>query len=50
MYKYMECSELLYGRRFSLRLIGAVYVRYVSPAILHRSKARCLKESKIEIL
>ena len=36
--KFMECSELLYGRRFPLRLKGAVYSSYVGPAILHGSE------------
>ena len=40
----MQCGELLYGRRFSLNLKGAVYGSYVRPAILHGSKAWCLKE------
>ena len=31
--KYRECSELLYGRRFPLRLIAAVHESYVRPAI-----------------
>ena len=29
--KFMECGELLYGRRFPLRLNGAVYKSYVRP-------------------
>ena len=37
--KFMECSELLYGRRFPLRLKGAVYKRYVRPVILYGSEA-----------
>ena len=43
--KLRECGELLYGRRFPLRLKGAVYRRSVRPAILHGSEAWCLKES-----
>ena len=31
----MECGELLYERRFHLRPKGAVYKRYIRPAILH---------------
>ena len=30
--KCRECGELLYGRRFPLKLKGAVYKRYVRPA------------------
>ena len=32
--KIRECDELLYGRRFSLRLKGPVYKSYVKSAIL----------------
>ena len=42
--KVMECGELLYGRRFPLRLKGAVYKRHVRPVILHGSEVWCLKE------
>ena len=35
--KFMECSELLYGRKFPLRLIGAVYESYKWPVILYES-------------
>ena len=48
--KFSECGELLYGRRFPLRLKGAVYKSYIRPAILHGSEAWCLKESKMGIL
>ena len=47
---FEECSELLYGRRFSLRLKGVVYKSYVRPAILYGSEAWCLKESEMGIL
>ena len=33
--KFMECSELLYGRRFPLRLNGTVYKSYVRPTMLY---------------
>ena len=48
--KLRECSELLYGRRFPLRLKEAVYENYVRPAILYGSEAWCLKESEMKIL
>ena len=48
--KFRECGELLYGRRFSLRLKWAVYKRYVSLAILYGSDAWCLEESEMGIL
>ena len=44
------CAEMLYGRRFPLKLKGAVYMSYVRPTILHGSEAWCLKESEIVIL
>ena len=46
----MECSELLYGRRFPLRVKGAVYKSYVQSAIMYGSEAWCLKESEKGIL
>ena len=48
--KLRGCNELLYGRRFPLRLKGAVHKGYVRPAILYGSKAWRLKESEMEIL
>ena len=48
--KFMECRELLYGRRFPLWLKGAVYESYVRPAIPYGSEAWCLKESDMGIL
>ena len=41
---------LLYGRRFLLRLKGAVYRSYVKTAVLYGSKARCQLESEMGIL
>ena len=46
----MECHELLYGRRFPLRLKGAVYESYLRLAILYGSEACCLKECEMGIL
>ena len=37
--KFRECIELLYGRKFPLRLKRAVYKSYVRPSILHGSEA-----------
>ena len=45
--KLRECSELLCGRRFPIKLKGTVYKSYVRPAILYGSEAWCLKESDI---
>ena len=41
--KSRECSELLYDKRFPLKLKGAVHRLYVWPAILPGSEAWCLK-------
>ena len=46
----MECGELLYVRKFPLRLKRAVYKSYVRPAILYGSEALCLEENEIGIL
>ena len=35
---FRECGELLHGKIFALRLIGAVYGSYVGPAILYGSE------------
>ena len=48
--KFNECGELLYSRRFPLRLKGAVYESYVGPAMLYGSEAWCLKEYEMGIL
>ena len=40
--KFMKCSELLYGRRSPLKLIGDVYKSYVGPTMLYGSEAWCL--------
>ena len=47
---FRECGELLFGRRFPLRLKGAVYKSYVKPAILYGSEAWCLKENEMGIV
>ena len=47
---FRECSELMYGRRFPLRLKTAVYKSYVRPAILCGSEVWCLLESEMGIL
>ena len=45
--KFGECSELMYGRRFPLRLKMAVCQSYVRPAILYGSEAWCLRECEM---
>ena len=47
---FMECGELLHGRRFPLKLKRAVYKSYARPVILYGSEAWCLKESEMGIL
>ena len=46
--KFRECGELLYVRRFPLKLNGAVYRSYIRPVI--GSEAWCLKESEMGTL
>ena len=36
---FRECGELLYGRRFPLKLNGTVHKSYIRPAILYGSEA-----------
>ena len=48
--KFRECCELLYGKKFPLRLKGVVYENYVRPAIQYGSEAWCLKENEMGIL
>ena len=45
--KARGCSEIQHGRRFHLKLKGAVHKSYVQPAIQHGNEAWCLKESEI---
>ena len=47
---FMEFGELLFGRRFPLRLEGAVYMCYVRPVIMYGMVAWYLKESEMGIL
>ena len=48
--KFMECGELLYGRRVPLRLKQAVHMSYVEPVILYLSESSFLKESEVGIV
>ena len=48
--KFRECGELLYGKRFSLKMKGRVYQTCVRPAMLYGSKTWCLRESEMGIL
>ena len=48
LFRLREYGE--FGRRFPLKLKGAVNTSYVRPAILYGSEAWCLKESELGIL
>ena len=48
--KFRDCSELLFGMRFSLRVKGVLFKRFVRPAILHGCEAWCFNESKVGFL
>ena len=39
----MECGQLLYGKRFSIKLREAVYINYVRLAIPYEIEAWCLE-------
>ena len=47
---FRECDELLYCRRFPLRLKGAAYESYTRLAMLYASELWCLRESEMGIL
>ena len=48
--KFRECSEILKGRRFSLKMKGKVYKSCVRSAMLYGSEAWCLREKEMAIL
>ena len=48
--KFRESSDLLYDRRFTLKLKGDAYKSYIRSAILYGSEASRLKERDIGIL
>ena len=41
---FRECSEILKGRRFSLKIKGKIYKSCVRSAMLCGSEARCLRQ------
>ena len=47
---FLDCGELLYGRRSPPKLKGAVYGSYVRPSILYAIEVWCLKECQMGIL
>ena len=48
--KFKKCSEILKGRRFSLKTKGKVYKSCVRSAMLYGSEAWCLREKEMAIL
>ena len=48
--KFRECGELLYGKRFSLKMKGRVYWSYARSVMLYGSESWCLRESDMAIL
>ena len=48
--KFRECSEILKGRRFSLKMKEKIYKSCVRSAMLYGSEAWCLREKGMAIL
>ena len=48
--KFRECWELLYGRKFSLKMKGRIYLCCNKSAMLYRSETGCLRENEMAIL
>ena len=48
--KFGECGELLYGRRFLLKMKERIYQSCVRLAMLYGSETWCLKENEMAIL
>ena len=48
--KFRECSKILKGRRFSLKIKGKIYKSCVRSAMLYGSEAWCLREKEMAIL
>ena len=48
--KFREYSEILKGRRFSLKMKGKIYRSCVRSAMLYGSEAWCLREKEMAIL
>ena len=45
--KFRECEEILFGKRFSLRMKGKIYKSYVRSAMLYGSETLCLRENEV---
>ena len=48
--KFRECGEILFGKRFALRMKGKISKSYVRSALLFGSETWCLREHEIAIL
>ena len=48
--KFRECGELLYGRKFWLRIKGRIYQSCIRSAMLYWSETRYLRENEMAIL
>ena len=48
--KFRKCREILFEKRFSLRMKGKLYKSYVRSAMLYGSKTWCLIENEVAIL
>ena len=47
--KFRKCSEILIGRRFSLKMKGKIYKSFKRSGMLYGSKAWCLREKEMAI-
>ena len=50
MIKFRECGELLYGRKFSLKMKGRIYQSCVRLPMLYGSEKWHLRENEMPIL
>jgi len=48
--KFRECGELLYRKRFSLKMKGRIYLTCVRSAMLYGSETWCMREKDVAIL
>ena len=48
--KFRECGELLYGRKFLLKMKGRIDQSCIKSAMLYGSKTWCLRENEMAIL
>ena len=48
--KFRDCSEILKGRRFSIKMKEKIYKSCVRSAMLYGSEAWCLREKEMAIL